>query len=216
MLRTSSIRTQPQLATNVASQSHKSPSRLAGNEMDYTDRQTNNNHVIPRQSRQHESLRNSQSHMSEMASPERANRDSQNQDYVPSFAEYVKNKVIERESKMSGASPPGSNTSRSRVNDAADLPRSTARDASKGSQDPIQKKLSFSDNSAKDTGLNARKSAEATWKEFPQGSSRNVNGGSFGSQGISERRRNNSNEFQRTTRSIYLNGDKEGKGIKNL
>ena len=48
-----------------------------------------------------------------MASPEMRIRDGQAQDYVPNFAEYVKNKVIERESKMSGASPAGSNTSQS-------------------------------------------------------------------------------------------------------
>lgn len=74
--------------------------------------------------------------------------------------------MIERESKLSGASPPGSNTSRSRVNEAVDLPRSTANEASKKSQEDIQKKLSFSDTSAKDLGMNARKSGEGAWKEL--------------------------------------------------
>lgn len=116
---------------------------------------------------------------------------------------------------MSGASPPGSNTSRRSANEAADLPKSTARGASKGSQDAIQKKLSFSDNSAKDAGVHAGKSVEGAWKEFSQGTSRNVAGGGVGSHGLSNRRRNNSNELQRTSR-IYLNGDKAFKGAKNL
>ena len=55
-----------------------------------------------------ESLKNSMGEKSELTeqyvSPDKANKDSQNLDYAPSFAEYLKNKVIERESKMSGVS----------------------------------------------------------------------------------------------------------------
>lgn len=45
--------------------------------MDYMERRSKNIQV-PRNNRHQESLKNSQSHRSEMATPERGNRDSQN------------------------------------------------------------------------------------------------------------------------------------------
>ena len=51
---------------------------------------------------------------------------------------------------MSGVSQEGSNSSRSRLNDVAEMLKSTTRDISKGSQEPYTKKISFSDKSQQD------------------------------------------------------------------
>ena len=78
-VRTSSIRTQaPQVPANLASQSHQSQSRLASNDVDYSERQPNKKYMLPRPLRQYESLKNSQSQRSEMVTPEMRNKDGQN------------------------------------------------------------------------------------------------------------------------------------------
>ena len=120
-----------------------------------------------------ESLKNSIGGKSELTeqyiSPDKANRDSLNLDYATSFAEYLKNKVIERESKMSEVSQEGNTSSRSRLNEVAEMLKSTARDISKGSQEPFTKKMSFSDKSIKDQNMIYKKQKDKVY-----GTSRNV------------------------------------------
>ena len=70
---------------------------------------------------------------------------------------------------MSEVSQEGNTSSRSRLNEVAEMLKSTARDISKGSQEPYTKKMSFSDKSKKDQNMIYKKQKDKVY-----GTSRNV------------------------------------------